>query len=352
MKVLHFINSLEIGGAQRLVVDLLPLMRQAGITTDVLLLDNKNEFNDEPCLYVPKKKFSVRYYKRLLGIMNNYDVVHVHLFPTLYIAAFLSLFGKFKVVYTEHSTSNRRRKFKWLKGIERLIYSRYSRVISISKETQEALLSWLSLQESGERFVYIENGIDLDKIRVTPLLSELKELIFREKYILMVSRFSAAKDQETLIKSLPYIHDQQIKIYFAGDGETKEHCMAVAKNVGFNDRIVFLGNRNDIPQLISQSVLGVQSSHWEGFGLTAVEFMAAGKPIVASDVPGLNSIVKGAGVLFAAKDFHDLANKVNRLLEDKAYYTSISEACLNRAKMYDIKLMCSRYVEQYKALLN
>ena len=200
MKVLHFINSLEIGGAQRLVVDLLPLMRQEGITTDVLLLDNKNEFNDEPCLYVPKKRFSVRYYKRLLDIMNNYDIVHVHLFPTLYIAALLSLFGKFKVVYTEHNTSNRRRKLKWLRGVERLVYRRYSRVISISKETQEALLDWLSLREPGERFVCIENGVNLSKMRVTQSLSESNEQIFRDKYLLMVSRFSAQKDQATLIR--------------------------------------------------------------------------------------------------------------------------------------------------------
>ena len=350
MKVLHFINSLEIGGAQRLVVDLLPLMRQEGITTDVLLLDNKNEFNDEPYLYVPKKRFSVRYYKRLLDIMNNYDIVHVHLFPTLYIAALLSLFGKFKVVYTEHNTSNRRRKLKWLRGVERLVYRRYSRVISISKETQEALLDWLSLREPGERFVCIENGVNLSKMRVTQSLSESNEQIFRDKYILMVSRFSAQKDQATLIRSIPYIADKDIKFVFAGEGTTKANCMLLAKELGVQNRTVFLGNRHDIPLLVFNSVIGVQSSHWEGFGLTAIEFMAVGKPIIASDVPGLSGVVGGAGLLFCPGNYKDLADKISLLLEDSAKYSVISERCLARAKEYTIEKMANRYIKLYNGV--
>ena len=353
MKVLHFINSLEIGGAQRLVVELLPLLRQAGIETDVLLLEAKNEFDDTRFLHIPYHKYSLCYYRRLLHVMNQYDIVHAHLFPPLYIASLLSFFGKFKIIYTEHNTSNRRRKLTIVKPIEQFVYRRYARVISISHETQESLQNWLSVNKPHERFVCIPNGVNLDAIRFPAGQTEIDDIANNppaEKYILMISRFSQAKDQISLIKALPAVNDPKIKIYFAGDGPTQEHCIQTARAIGMEKRICFLGNRTDIPQLIHNSLLGVQSSHWEGFGLTAVEFMAAGKPIIASDVPGLNNIVKGAGLLFPAGNSNELAKKINELLDDPALYSSVANACRKRAEEYDIKLMANRYIKLYNSL--
>ena len=101
---------------------------------------------------------------------------------------------------------------------------------------------------------------------------------------------------------------------------------------------------------MSQSYIGVQSSIWEGFGLTAVELMAAHKPVVATNVNGLKQVVEGAGCLFEVGDSKTLAFHLNKLLKDKSLYTTLADRCYERAKQYDIKNMVIRYQEVYEGL--
>lgn len=93
------------------------------------------------------------------------------------------------------------------------------------------------------------------------------------------------------------------------------------------------------------------SSHWEGFGLAAVEGMAAGKPVVATDVPGLAEVVQGAGILFPHEDEKTLALVLRRLMEDKTYYQQIVNQCMLRVSQYDIRKTVGAYLEIYKKLV-
>lgn len=124
----------------------------------------------------------------------------------------------------------------------------------------------------------------------------------------------------------------------------------MAQQEGVTNRIEFLGARSDVSELISESYIGIQSSNWEGFGLTAVELMAAGKPVIASDVDGLKQIVAGAGVIFNKGDIEDLAQKISRLLADTQYYKTIADACRQRALSYDISVMAESYRTIYYEL--
>jgi glycosyltransferase involved in cell wall biosynthesis len=99
---------------------------------------------------------------------------------------------------------------------------------------------------------------------------------------------------------------------------------------------------------LSESYIGVQSSHWEGFGLTAVEMMAAGLPVIASNVEGLKQVVDGAGELFTCGDERELAQIVNLLLNDEDMYKEMQQKCLSRAKLYDIHATVEAYLKIYK----
>ena len=81
-------------------------------------------------------------------------------------------------------------------------------------------------------------------------------------------------------------------------GELFEEVSKYAAKSPVHENIRFWGNRSDVPILLRTSDIIVMSSHWEGFGLAAVEGMAAKKPVVASDVDGLKQIVDGAGLIF------------------------------------------------------
>lgn len=347
MRILHVITSLEIGGAQRLLADLLPLQ---AASDDVSLLVYERVYNDFEkilkqsgikILCLDEHNFhNPGIISRLRKIFKDYDIVHAHLFPTIYWASLAARGLRVKLVYTEHSTSNSRRNKWYFRFIERFMYGRYNKIISISQQTYDALTSWLG--QYDERFIVINNGVDIKKFASVKVPVIPKSLI-------MVSRFASSKDQETVIRAMEYI-DNDASLRFVGDGENRKHCEALAKDLCLSDRIQFLGSRSDVPELVASSYIGIQSSNWEGFGLTAVEMMAAGKPIIASNVDGLKQIVDGAGEIFNVGNTSELAAKVNLLLDDKEYYLAMSDRCRQRAQEYDIRVMSDNYIKLYKTL--
>ena len=139
---------------------------------------------------------------------------------------------------------------------------------------------------------------------------------------------------------------------FVGDGVRRTICENLAVHEGVKDRIHFLGVRDDVPQILQSVDVVVMSSHCEGFGLAAVEGMAAGKPVIASDVPGLSEVVSGAGVLFEQGNVKMLSEQINALLTDSKYYEEIAHKCLLRAERYDIHKMGEQYEEIYRSVIN
>lgn len=92
------------------------------------------------------------------------------------------------------------------------------------------------------------------------------------------------------------------------------------------------------------------SSHIEGFGLAAVEGMSVGKPFIASDVDGLNDVIRGAGLLFRHGDDKQLAELITPLINDKELYNKAANQCLERAKQYDISKMVDGYMAVYEQI--
>lgn len=354
MKILHIISSLENGGAQRLVHDMAILQKEEGNDVTILVYNLSNSKLEkelfETGVLIQSLDASNIYNIKIIFEINrrikHFDIVHVHLFPSLYQVALSDLFRKTKKVYTEHSTFNKRRKHRVLRFVERFVYSRYDSIISISKQTQSNLIKWLK-PKTDDKFSIVENGVNLE------MFNDNNDTIehLDTPYILMISRFAPAKDQASLIKAIPLLNNKELLVYFAGEGETLDDNITLAKSLNVYDRCRFLGNRDDIPELIKKCSLGIQSSNWEGFGLTAVELMACRKPVVASDVEGLRDVVDGAGLLFEKGNPKDLADKINKLMEDPKLYEETACKCKKRSHQYSIDQMYNRYNEIYRSIL-
>lgn len=353
IRVLHVISSLEIGGAQRLTSDLLPELKEEGV--EVSLLVNRrlfNEFEDnleraniEILSINSKKNFNISLIWTILKLKNKYDIIHAHLFPALYLVAIAGAIGGTKLVYTEHSTTNRRRHHRIFKWIEKCVYHKYNIVVSVSEDVQINIKKWLNVSSPNNvKFVVIQNGINCNSFVRERMKGDY------DVTLLMVSRFSEAKDQTTVIKAMQYL-PSYVHVVFIGDGVTKRKCEQDADQLHVNDRVHFLGVQSDIPYWISRSDIGLLSTRWEGLPLSALEMMAGGLPVLASDVDGVRQVVDGAGVLFPQGDERALAASINHMIEDKNYYHQISEKCFNRAKLYDIKNMVQQYVSVYKRLI-
>ena len=195
MRILHVITSLEIGGAQRLLADLLPL-QTSSVEVSLLVYERVNndfekklEQADINIICLNEHNFhNPGVTIRLRKIFRDYDLIHAHLFPTIYWASLAARGLNVKLVYTEHSTSNSRRNKWYFRPIERFMYGRYDKIISISQQTQDALTTWLG--QHDERFVVINNGVDTEKFASVKVPVVPKSLI-------MVSRFAASNDHGT-----------------------------------------------------------------------------------------------------------------------------------------------------------
>ena len=358
MKILQVITSLQTGGAEKLIVDVVPKYKHLGLDVDVLLFDGKDTPFKRQLENAGIKVFSLGYggsvynplyILKLMPYLRKYDIVHTHNTAPQLFAALGSVLCSVVLCTTEHTTSNRRRDWKWYRPIDKWMYSRYKKVICISDSTEENLRK--SIDCNSDKICTIYNGIDFESYdKASPIAKDSITPYVNRKVIAMVAGFRYQKDQETLIRAMSYV-PKDVELWLIGDGERRTIIEQCVKEKGLENRVRLLGIRNDIPSILKTVDIVVQSSHWEGFGLAAVEGMAAGKPVVASNVAGLSQVVSNAGVLFPLGDDKALADILNKLLTDYKYYNTVKGRCVKRAHKFDISKMVYKYCQVYQSLL-
>lgn len=360
MKILHIINSLDTGGAEKLIVETLPRYAELGVTVDLLLLNGTKvpflqELAKKKCCQIfslgTSSLYHPKYILKIIPFLKKYDLVHVHLFPVQYyvvLAKFLSG-SKAKFIFTEHNTSNKRMSSPLLSKFDTYFYTSFTKIIAISEGVKFALAKHL---KSADKIVVLENGINLEKVYKAAPSHEIDRLFPDEntKLLFQVGGFRIEKDQDTTIRSLLYLPDN-FHLILVGDGVRKKQLFDLVVHHGLQSRVHFLGKRTDVFSLLKSVDFAIVSSHWEGFGLVAVEAMAASKPVIASDVPGLKEVVSGAGILFPAGNEKQLAQEILYLSTDAAHYETTVAKCLARAHQYDISRMVAEHIDLYKKIL-
>lgn len=355
MKVLHVITSLKTGGAEKLVVQMVTAMRKRGIIADVCVFNGeKTHFMEElettgcTIYRLGTSYYNPSYIFKLSKIIKNYDIVHTHnSSPQLFAAiANVVITKKAHLITTEHNTDNRKRHFKCIHGVDRWMYSQYKTIICISEETAHNLKNYLGkkwlLKHGMGQIVTIPNGIDVQCFKnATPTIKK------EEKWaIVMVAAFRPQKDHLTLLRAMKHLPDD-FELWLVGDGEMRVQIENEIKRLCLEKRIHLFGNRTDVPGILKAADIVVLSSNWEGFGLAAVEGMAAGKPVIASDVDGLKQIVEGYGLIFERGNDVDLASQIKLLSIDSQMYNDVSKKCVERAQIFSIDKMMEQITARY-----
>ena len=366
MRILQVITSLEMGGAETLVVNLIPRLQALGHTVDLCVFNGtETPLSNRLKIESPQTKiyalghgaYNPLYILKLTKMMRNYDIIHTHNSSPQLFVAIASLFCGTKLVSTEHNTSNRKRNWKWYRPIESWMYGRYDHVICISEIAEEKLREYMGgewLDRSSNKYktiTTINNGIDVGAISNAVPCKELLDLKENRKSILMVAGFRKQKNQDTIVRALTLLDKSKFEIWFAGIGERMDDVRQLAVSSGVGERVRFLGLRTDIPNVLRSADVIVMSSHWEGLSLSNVEGMSAHKPFIASNVNGLKEVTKGYGILFPHEDAKVLADEINHLTSDEAYYNEIAECCYNRALEFDISKMVNGYYSVYQELM-
>lgn len=360
MKILQIIDSLPTGGGARFVVNFVLALNKKDIKTDILLLDGtETEFFNElkesnSCKIITLTKgnrWNPKNIFKIIPFFKEYDLVHVHIFPTSYFVALAKFFSSTKtpIVFTEHNSQNRRATHFLFRFIEKFVYSQFNKVVCLTEEVKTFVKDNLKVNEN--KLVIIENGVYLQKI-YDAIPHKKSDLGFEEndRLILMSARFETQKDHETIIKSLKLL-PEKFKLLLAGEGSLLPKYKEFAKSLELENRVLFLNNRKDIFEIMKMVDYNVLSSNFEGLSLSAIESLASGKPFVASDVSGLN-FIRNKGVLFPKGDENELARLILELDSDINLYQKVTENCLSLAKEYSIEKMLDKYIKVYLNILN
>lgn len=364
MRILHLTKGLKSGGVAQLVLDLASYQKLQGNDVEVISIhkvypDYKYEGQRFENLNIKvytinlQSYLDIRIIYKLAKKFTAYDVVHVHLFPNQLFAAiaYKLIPTKKRPVFitTEHNTWNNRREHKVLRYFDRWMYSHYDKIVAISPETEKQFRNWLPYSFLGKKVCTIYNGIEISKFKNAPnKLRETINLPKGAKTIIMVARLIHPKDPITLVRAARKIHE--LHVVFVGNGPLAEQIKTESNKLNISSRIHLLGTRDDVENLLKGCDIACLSTEWDGFGLVAVEYMAAGLPVVATDVPGLREVIGDPDALFPFQNADKLSERISKLLLNQPYYNDKKTYSLNRCEEFRAEIMNQKYLNLYKTL--
>jgi len=360
IRVLQIINSLHVGGAEALLKNyVLQMRKNRKMQVEICVLYSKEIFKKE----IKNKgisiwdlglkfKYDLRCIIKLISLIKRgkYSIVHVHLFPANLFGSLASLFlpKNIKFIFSEHNVYNRRRSFKIFKILDTFIYSRYYKIICVSKQVQVALIEWLpNLQIKS---VVISNAVPV---------SDLSNWSTVKKYdVLFVGRLTKAKGVDILLKAIKIFkekYQKEIKAAIVGKGYLEEELKELVIKLGIEKEVEFLGVRRDIEKFMKSTKLFVLPSRWEGLPLTVLEAMNSGAGIIATKVGGIPEVIEHEkeGILISPEDPTALAGAIAELLKDRELRVKLGINAYKKVKeKYSIEVYTKNILGLYKSLLN
>ncbi|HWI61611.1 MAG TPA: glycosyltransferase family 4 protein [Symbiobacteriaceae bacterium] len=263
---------------------------------------------------------------RLLETVTGRVVIHAHDWLVAYAARGLKSLFHFPMVATVHATEHGRHRGihddgqKYINDVEWWLTYEAWRVI-VCSEAMRGEVRWL-FGLSDDKVRVIPNGIDLKPSVTGPLPPREQFAAPGQKLIYHIGRLVPEKGVAVLLEAMPHIlrrHDA--KLVVAGTGPFGDELRRRANQLGLGDRCHFVGWVDDATAyaLYKYADVAVVPSTYEPFGIVALEAMAAGAPLVASDVGGLHEIVHHEQNGLKALPGHagSLAEQIDRMLADR-----------------------------------
>ena len=332
--LLYTITQSELGGAQSNVLELIKGFQQ---DYDIHLatrvegsLTNCIKAINVPVHLLPNLVRPINLFHDYHGIKEcislirtiKPDIIHAHSSKAGLIARIAGGICRVPVVFTAHgwgfSPGNPLLR-RWIALLsEKLAAPLGKKVICVSEsDRQLAIKLGVGTQNS---LVTIHNGINNIPIPVANCLLQPPRLI-------MVARFNEQKDQTTLLKAISGL-SSPFHLDFIGSGSSLEFCQALAQSLGVQDKVSFLGDRTDVPQLLAQSQIFILTSHYEGLPISILEAMRAGLPVIATEVNGIPEEVENGktGLLVPDKDVKEVAKALSILIESPELRQQMGEA--------------------------
>jgi glycosyltransferase involved in cell wall biosynthesis len=240
------------------------------------------------------------------------------------------------------------------KWVDKVLARFATKILVVSKAVS------LRFKWNKKKITVVYNGIDLEKFN--PLIDGTKirqefSLLSSTPLVGIVGRLDNYKGHEYFIKAAKKVIDAipNTRFLIVGDGENRKKLETLKMKLGLNGHVIFTGNRNDIAEIMAALDLFVLSSVSEGFGRSAVEAMACGKAVVASNVGGLSEIVEDGitGKLVPPRNPDALMTTILGLLKDKEKAKRMGRAGRQRAeKMFSLQQNIKKTLRIYEQIIS
>lgn len=362
IRLMQITHDLAIGGLQQVIVNICRNIDREKFDVTVLCLRDLGEFVPQvedlgiKVLYLPQKEKGADYFAffKVAKILKELkiDVIHTHNTQPFFdgtLGAILS--GVKVVVHTDHVRSfpdKLRYMFaEWL-------MSHYAyKVVGVSDDTCNNLIKYEHI--SKNKIITIVNGIDESfyNIKIDREKKKQELDITKQGPIIGLGvRLSKQKGIIYLIQAMPLILNEfpDLTLVIAGQGDCRDELEEEAKMIGVHGSIVFTGPRLDIPELLKLFDLYVLPSLYEGLPMVLLEAMAAGCPIVATDVGGNDmAITHGEnGSLVESCNAEIFAEEVIKVLSDSELRNKYIENSYSVFRdKFSASLMTQRYSKLY-----
>jgi glycosyltransferase involved in cell wall biosynthesis len=370
-----FIPSLEGGGAEKVMVELLSNINRERIEPILVML---YEYENSPYRSSLPKDIRIIVIKRgsdaNLDKLKQYacfiktvlrekpDVIVSMLTHCNIMALSAKLIFRIKTIICEHITigevikTQEGEKMLWFptRHLVKLFYRYADKIIGVSEGIKANLVEEFNITPNNIEVIY--NPIDLDRV---PELGELPvEHIFfadRVPIICGVGRLVRQKGFDILLKAFRTITEKMdARLIILGEGPENEELSRLADNLAITEKVSFVGFQKNPYKFISKADIFVLSSRYEGLPMVILEAMACGRPVVSTDCKsGPRELLDNGkhGVLVPTEDIDALSSAILKLLRDKALRERFSVSGKQQVKDFDAKKIVSKYEEMiYKVM--
>jgi len=359
--VLQVVLSLNPGGTERLVVELVKRLRPE-LSMAVCCLDDEGSWGEG----LRHEDVNVVALRRREGFrpqlgraiaraarQQGARVVHCHHYSPFVYASIARLWAPhLKIVFTEHGRLSDAGPSPKRRTANRVLAHAPRTVVTVSSELKQHLVA------EGfptDKVNVIYNGIDVGPLPEPSARARVRQQLGLDERTLVigtVARLDPVKDLQTLVRALgaPSIGGP-MTLLVIGDGEERSRIEAEAREAGVDSFVRFLGHRDDARDLLAGCDMYANSSISEGISLTILEAMAAGLPVIATRVGGTPEIVDTTcGRLVPARDADSLAATLSELAANAALRVALGRAARARVEQrFTLDRMIAEYRDAYYA---
>ena len=360
----HLGYSGFIHGAGKYYLNTLPFMDSTSFNTFLYVLRSRDNLTRQ----FEDKGINIHHLGRskldpftLLDIIKvvkkeNIQLIHCHGYGSANFGRLVKLFTNVRVVIHAHDDD---RNYPWHQNISDLLLKNFNdKAIAVSEGVKESSIKKRRIP--SERISVMHNGIPLEEFKTFTLDEISKEkknmgINFNAKVIGTIAKLREEKGTEFFIKSAPNIIKEFPDTVFliVGDGPLRTKLEELSKSLSIDEKVIFAGFRENIPIILSLIDIVVIPSLTEGSPLALLEAMAMSKPIVATNVGGMQEILKDNenGLFVPPQDPGALSDKISFLLKNEDEAKSLGARAKEDSSKYDIRLHVKKLDGIYKELL-